>query len=181
MIGARRPAGVVADVLVVAEEEQLVVLDRSAERESALQVVARRRRVREVVPARSSSRCCRTRRRSPSDVFVPDLSVTLVIAPPARPNSASYALVLMLTVSIASADGISVVSSPVRWLSSMPFDLDVVRQPRLAVDVAREAVLRVEEIGVRPLQPQRAGHRDQHALEVAVEAERHFLRDGGSR
>ena len=45
---ARRPAGVVADVLVVAEEEQLVALDRPAEREAALQVVARRRRVREV-------------------------------------------------------------------------------------------------------------------------------------
>ena len=53
-------------------------------------------------------------------MLVPDLSVTLVMAPPARPNSASYALVLMLTVSIASADGISVVSSPVRWLSSIP-------------------------------------------------------------
>ena len=56
----------------------------------------------------------------PFSVFVPDLSVTLLIAPPARPNSASYALVLMFTVSIASADGISVVSSPVRWLSSIP-------------------------------------------------------------
>ena len=31
------------------------------------------------------------------------------------------------------------------------FDLDVVREPRLAVDVGREAVLRVEEVGVRPL------------------------------
>ena len=51
---------------------------------------------------------------------MPDFSVTFVMAPPARPNSASYALVLMFTVSIASADGISVVRSPVRWLSSMP-------------------------------------------------------------
>jgi len=51
---------------------------------------------------------------------VPDRSVTFVIAPPARPNSASYMLVVTFTVSIASADGMSVVSRPVRWLSSIP-------------------------------------------------------------
>ena len=52
--------------------------------------------------------------------LVPDLSVTFVIAPPARPNSASYTVVVTFTVSMASADGMSVVSSPVRWLSSTP-------------------------------------------------------------
>ena len=51
---------------------------------------------------------------------MPDLSVTLVTAPPARPNSASKLLVLTATVSRASADGISTVNSPVRWLLSMP-------------------------------------------------------------
>ena len=97
-----------------------------------------------------------------------------MIAPPARPNSASYALVLMFTVSIASADGISVVSSPVRWLSSIPSIWTLFARRDWPLTFARQAVLRVEEVGVRPLHPQGARHRDHHPLEVAVEAERHL-------
>ena len=55
------------------------------------------------------------------------------------------------------------------------FNLDVVRQPRLPVDVGREAVLRVEEIRVRTLEPQGAGNGDHQALKISVEPERHFL------
>ena len=60
-----------------------------------------------------------------------------------------------------------------------PFNLDVVRQPRLAVHVGRQAVLRVEEVGVRPLQPERARHGDHEPLKVAVEPERHLLQMHG--
>ena len=49
----------------------------------------------------------------------------------------------------------------------------VVRQPRLAVDLDRERVLRVEELRVLAVRPRRARHGDEHALEVAVEGERH--------
>ena len=56
-----------------------------------------------------------------------------------------------------------------------PLDLHVVGEPRLSVDVGREAVLRVEELRVRPERTRGARHRDQHALEIAVEPERHFL------
>ena len=53
------------------------------------------------------------------------------------------------------------------------FDLHVVGEARLAVDVRRQRVLRVEELRVRPERPRGAGHRGDHALEVAAEAERH--------
>ncbi len=53
------------------------------------------------------------------------------------------------------------------------FDLHVVGQARLAVDVARQRILRVEEFRVRPERTASAGHRGDHALEVAAEAERH--------
>ena len=51
-------------------------------------------------------------------------------------------------------------------------DLDVVGQTRLPVDVRREAVLRVEELGMRPERCRGARHRDQRALKVAIEPER---------
>ena len=56
------------------------------------------------------------------------------------------------------------------------FDLHVVRKTRLPVDVCREAVLRVEELGVRPEGTRGTRHRQQHALEVTVEAEGHLLK-----
>ena len=54
-------------------------------------------------------------------------------------------------------------------------ELHVVGEPRLPVHVGRQAVLRVEELRVGAERPRRAGHRDQHALEVAIESERHRL------
>src|SRR6266511_5621253 len=53
------------------------------------------------------------------------------------------------------------------------FDLDVVRQTRLAGDVRRERILRVEEFRVRPERARGAWNGRHHALEVAAEAERH--------
>ena len=60
----------------------------------------------------------------------------------------------MFTVSIASADGISVVSSPVRWLSSIPSIWTLFARRDWPLTLRRQAVLRVEEVGVRPLHPQ---------------------------
>ena len=55
-----------------------------------------------------------------------------------------------------------------------PLDERVVRHARLAVDLDREGVLRVEERGVFPVRPRRPGDHDQQALEVPVEGERHL-------
>ena len=171
--GARRPAGVVADVLVVAEEEQLVVLDRPAEREPALQVVAGRRGVREVA---GRVRLLVVAERE-------DAALQRVRAGLERHVGDGAAGAAELRVVRARADVHRLDrlgrrnqrrQQPGAVVVVDPFDLDVVRQPRLAVDVGRQAVLGVEEIRVRALHPQRAGHHDQHPLEVAVEAERHF-------
>ena len=50
----------------------------------------------------------------------------------------------------------------------------IVGQAGLAVHVGRQAVLRVEELRVRPEGPGGAGHRDHQPLEVAVEGQRHL-------
>jgi len=55
------------------------------------------------------------------------------------------------------------------------FDLYVVGETRLAVDVAGQAVLGVEKLGVGSGGPRRTRYRNEHALEVAVESKRNFL------
>jgi hypothetical protein len=56
------------------------------------------------------------------------------------------------------------------------FNLHVVGQARLPVDVGREAVLRIEKLRVRPERTRCARYRQQHPLEVAIEPERHLLK-----
>ncbi len=55
-----------------------------------------------------------------------------------------------------------------------PLEHHVVCEARLAVDLGGEAVLGVEELGVRPEGPARPRHRHQETLEVPVEAEGRF-------
>ena len=86
--GADDVAQVVDRALVVAEEEQLVLDDRAAEREAAVGELGRRLEVREVV-AGVGRVVVAEEEALPLKSLVPDFSVTLVIAPPDRPNSAS--------------------------------------------------------------------------------------------
>ena len=171
---SRRPAGMVRDVAVVAEEEQLVALNRAAEREAGLEVVGRRVRVREVAGRVRLLVVAEGER----------ASLDIVRAGPQRHVRDRAAGAAELRVVHARRDvhrldrfrrrnerrqqtGAVVVVDP--------FDLHVVGEPRLPVDVRREAVLRVEEFRVRPERPRRARYGDEHPLEVAVESERHFL------
>src|SRR5438093_309065 len=79
----------------------------------------------------------------------PDRSVTFVMAPPARPNSASYTVVVTFTVSIASADGISVVTQHALESAQLGFDaVGAVFEIRKGVIARLVGHRRVREVGI---------------------------------
>ena len=171
---AKDVAGVVNRALVVAEEEQLVAEDRPAEREPALRELLRRRQVREVA--------ARIRL-----LVVPegeDAALQIVGAGLQRDVGDGSARSAELRVVVAGGDADRLDrlrrrdehrQQPRPVIVVEPFNLDVVGQPRLPVDLRRQAVLRVEELRVRAERAGRAGHGHEDALEVPVEGQRHLL------
>ena len=107
-------------VEIVAEEEELVLFDRAAQGASEIVVgkVAQRRGG-EIGPSIGGVVLEELEGRT-MQLFVPDLRVTLVTAPMARPSSASKLLVEMSTDAMASAGGMMICRRPVRSSSSMP-------------------------------------------------------------
>ena len=170
--GAHDVAGVVDRPLIVAEEEQLVAHDRAAEGEAAVEKLRRRLQVGEVV--------ARVGRVGVAEDE--DASLELVRAGLERHvrDGAAGAAELRVVVARRHADRLQRVGrrddhlqQPGLVVVVQPLDERIVRLARLPVDLHGERVLRVEERRVLAVRPRGARHRDQEALEVPVEGERH--------
>jgi hypothetical protein len=166
-------AEVVERALVVAEEEELAAHDRSAEREPAVGELGRRLQVREVV-ARAGRLCVPEEEHAPLEVVGAGLQRDVR-------HRAAGAAELRVVVAGGDAHRLERVRRRDDHLQQAglvivveSFNQRVVRLPRLAVDLHREGILRVEKRGVFPVRPRRAGHHDQDALEIPVEGERHL-------
>ena len=170
--GAHDVARVVDGPLIIAEEEELVVNDRSAEGEAGVEELRRGFQVCEVLARVGRIRVAEHERAS-FDLVGARLQGD-VRHRPARPPE------LRVVVARRHAHRLERIGGGNDHLQQSglvivvePLDQRVVRQTRLAVDFHGQRILRVEEGRVFTVRTRRARHCDQDALEIPVEGERH--------
>ena len=171
-------AQIVDRPLVVAEEEEFVLHDRAADRRPAVRERRRRFQVREGI-ARAGLLVVPEEERAALE------GVRAGFQRHVR-DRAARAAELRIVVARRHADRLERVRRGDDHLQQAgllivvePLDHRVVRQARLAVDLGRQRVLRVEERGMLAVRTGRAGHGHQETLEVPIEGEgevRHHFR-----